>query len=152
MRVSYKWLQEYVDIPVSPEELAERLTFSGVAVENIEYLGKDIEKVVTAKVEKIERHPNADKLVVCSVNCGQAENLQIVTGAPNVAEGQIVALALVGAKLPGGIKIGKSKLRGWNRQGWSVQPRNWAWTQRAFRPTSRKELSFCLREHHWERT
>lgn len=112
MRVSYKWLQEYVDIPVSPEELAERLTFSGVAVENIEYLGKDIEKVVTAKVEKIERHPNADKLVVCSVNCGQAENLQIVTGAPNVAEGQIVALALVGAKLPGGIKIGKSKLRG----------------------------------------
>lgn len=112
MRVSYKWLREYVDVTVSAEELAEKLTFSGVAVENVEHLGEGIEKVVTAKVEKILPHPNADKLVICEINYGSKENLQVVTGAPNVGEGQVIVLALVGAKLPGGFHIKKSKLRG----------------------------------------
>ncbi len=110
MRVSYKWLRDYVDIPVSPEELAERMTMSGVAVENIEYPGKGIENVVTAKIEKIEPHPNADKLVVCRINTG-SEMLQVVTGAPNVREGQVILLALVGGAIPG-MKITRAKLRG----------------------------------------
>ncbi len=110
MRVSYKWLKEYVDIPVSPEELAEKMTMAGVAVENIEYPGKDLDKIVTGRIEKISPHPDADKLVICRINTG-AETLQVVTGAPNVREGQTILLALVGATLPGG-KITKAKLRG----------------------------------------
>ncbi len=110
MRVSYKWLKDYVDIPVSPEELAEKMTMAGVAVENIEYPGRALDKIVTGRIEKILPHPNADKLVVCQINTG-AEKLQVVTGAPNVREGQIILLALVGATLPGG-KITKAKLRG----------------------------------------
>ena len=110
MRVSFNWLKEYVDVPVTPEELAEKMTMSGVAVENIEYPGKGIEKIVTARIEKILPHPNADKLVICQINVG-SETLQVVTGAPNVREGQIIILALVGATLPG-IKITKAKLRG----------------------------------------
>lgn len=112
MRVSFKWLKTLVDIPIGPHELAERMTLSGVAVENIEEPGKGIINVVTARIEKIVRHPDADKLVVCTVDAGQGEMLQIVTGAPNVYEGQVVALALVGATLPGDFKIKKSKLRG----------------------------------------
>lgn len=110
MRVSFKWLKEYVEIPVSPEELAERMTMSGVAVENIEYPGKGLDKIVTGKIEQISPHPDADKLVICRINTG-SEVLQIVTGAPNVREGQVILLALVGATLPGG-KITKAKLRG----------------------------------------
>lgn len=117
MRVSYKWLKELVDVPATPEELAEKMTMSGVAVENIEYLGQGIEKVVTGRLEKIDKHPNADKLVVCQVNAGTAENIQIVTGAPNVREGQVVPVALVGAHLPGGTKIKRSKLRGVESSG-----------------------------------
>ena len=111
MRVSYKWLQDYVDIPVGPEELAEKLTFAGVAVENIEYLGKAFDGVVVGLIEKLEKHPDADKLQICQINVGK-EILQIVTGAPNVAEGQLVPVAVVGANLPGDFKIKKAKLRG----------------------------------------
>ena len=110
MRVSYKWLKEYVDIPVSPEELAEKITMAGVAVENIEYPGRGLDKIVTGRIESISPHPDADKLVVCRINIG-SETLQVVTGAPNVRESQIILLALVGATLPGG-KITKAKLRG----------------------------------------
>lgn len=112
MRVSYKWLQEYVELGnISPEELAEKMTLSGVAVENIEYLGKGIEKVVVGQILTIEKHPDADKLVICQVDVGN-EQLQIVTGANNIQEKDIVPVALVGASLPNGLKIKKSKLRG----------------------------------------
>jgi len=110
MRVSYKWLKEYVDVPVSPEELAERMTMTGVAVENVEYPGKGLDMIVTGRIESISAHPNADKLVVTQINVG-SEVLQVVTGAPNVREGQVILLALVGAALPGG-NITKAKLRG----------------------------------------
>jgi len=110
MRVSFNWLKEYVDVPVTPEELAEKMTMAGVAVENIEYPGKSINKIVTGRIEKILAHPDADKLVVCQINVG-SETLQVVTGAPNVREGQTIILALVGATLPA-IKITKAKLRG----------------------------------------
>ncbi|WP_027365532.1 phenylalanine--tRNA ligase subunit beta [Desulfotruncus alcoholivorax] len=117
MRVSYKWLKEYVQIDVPPRELAERLTLAGVAVEAIEEPGKDISNVYTGKILKIEQHPNADKLVVCRVTTGGDEELQIVTGATNVREGHIIPVAVVGARLTGGLTIKKAKLRGVESRG-----------------------------------
>lgn len=117
MRVSYNWLKEYVDITISPQELADRLTLAGLAVDAVEEVGAEIENVVTGRITKIEKHPNADKLVVCTVDVGQPETLQIVTGATNVREGHIIPVALEGAKLAGGLQIKRSKLRGVESQG-----------------------------------
>ncbi|MCE5286747.1 MAG: phenylalanine--tRNA ligase subunit beta [Pelosinus sp.] len=111
MRASIKWLKEYVDFQEEPEVLAEKLTRAGIPVEGITYLGENIENVVTGKIVGIEPHPNADKLRICKLNTGK-EELIIVTGAANVREGHIVPVALVGAKLPNGMKIKESKLRG----------------------------------------
>lgn len=117
MRVSYNWLKEYVDVPVPPQELADRLTLAGVAVDTVTDLGADIDNVVTGKITKIEKHPNADKLQVCQIDVGQASSLQIITGATNIKEGQVVPVALTGARLAGGLQIKKSKLRGLESQG-----------------------------------
>ncbi|MBM7854783.1 phenylalanyl-tRNA synthetase beta chain [Desulfohalotomaculum tongense] len=117
MRVSYKWLQEYVDVNISPQELADRLTMAGVAVENVHYLGEGITNVVTGQILKIDPHPNADKLVICQVTTGEEDRLQIVTGATNVREGHKIPVAKVGAKLPSGLVIKKAKLRGEVSQG-----------------------------------
>ncbi|MCF8565218.1 phenylalanine--tRNA ligase subunit beta [Alicyclobacillus tolerans] len=112
MRVSYQWLSEYVDLTgISPQELAERLTASGVAVDGIEVRNQGVSGVVVGQVITCEQHPNADRLHVCEVDAGTGELLTIVCGAPNVAAGQKVPTALPGAVLPGG-KIGKAKLRG----------------------------------------
>ncbi|GBG55114.1 phenylalanine--tRNA ligase beta subunit [Sporomusaceae bacterium FL31] len=111
MRASIKWLKDYVDFKESPEILAEMLTMAGVPVEGIEYLGQGIENVVTGKIIEIEKHPNADRLSICKLDIAK-EVLTIVTGATNVEVGQIVPVALVGAKLPSGLKIEQSKLRG----------------------------------------
>lgn len=117
MLVSYHWLSEYVDLSgITPEELAEKLTLSGVAVDIVERRNKGVENVVVGYVTQREKHPDADKLSVCRVDVG-GEELQIVCGAPNVAAGQKVPVALVGAKLPGGVKIKRSKLRGVESQG-----------------------------------
>ncbi|CCO07263.1 phenylalanine--tRNA ligase subunit beta [Desulforamulus hydrothermalis] len=117
MRVSYQWLREYVDVDISPRELAERLTLAGLAVDAVDEPGAGIEKVVTGRILKIEKHPNADKLVVCTVDVGQGEPLQIVTGATNVRAGHVVPVALEGAKLAGGLQIKRSKLRGVESRG-----------------------------------
>lgn len=111
MQASIKWLKEYVDFQQTPEVLAEMLTMAGVAVEGITYLGKGIDKVVTGKIVDIEKHPNASKLSVCKIDVG-SEKLVIVTGATNVRVGQIVPVALVGAKLPKGLEIQPTDLRG----------------------------------------
>lgn len=116
MRISYKWLQDFVDIPVSPEELALQLTSVGLAVEGYIDPGAEIEKVYTGKILRIDSHPNADKLVVCSVDVG-GEVIQIVTGATNVEANHIVPVAVEGARLAGGLKIKKSKLRGVESRG-----------------------------------
>jgi phenylalanyl-tRNA synthetase beta chain len=102
---------------VGPEELAEKLTLTGLSVAGIHYLGKEIEKVVTGKIQKINAHPKADKLVVCLVDTGQETLGQIVTGAPNVKEGQVVSVALEGARLAGGMVIKPAKFRGVVSQG-----------------------------------
>ncbi len=117
MRVSYNWLRDFVDIDVSPSELAERLTLAGLAVEGIESPGEGITKVFTGHISKIERHPNADRLLICQISFGEGEPLIIVTGAPNVQEGQIVPVALEGAALAGGLVIKRAKLRGVESRG-----------------------------------
>ncbi|WP_027626878.1 phenylalanine--tRNA ligase subunit beta [Clostridium lundense] len=112
MKVPVKWLKDYVNIDISAQELGDRLTLSGSKVEEVISSGDDIQNVVTAKIEEIKPHPDAEKLVVCQVNVGKEELIQIVTGANNMKEGDIVPAALHGSTLPGGVKIKKGKLRG----------------------------------------
>lgn len=116
MLVPVKWLKDYVNIDIDTREFADRMTMSGSKVETVEAMGEGIEGVVIGKIEKITPHPNADKLVICKINIG-AEVLQIVTGATNVNEGDYIPVAVDGAKLAGGLKIKKGKLRGEASEG-----------------------------------
>ncbi|MFC0522388.1 phenylalanine--tRNA ligase subunit beta [Pontibacillus salicampi] len=117
MFVSLNWLKQYVDLQgLSPEELAEKITKTGIEVEGVEAFGSYIQQLVVGHVEECEQHPNADKLNVCQVNVGE-EMLQIVCGAPNIAAGQKVAVAKPGAVLPGNFTIKKAKLRGVESNG-----------------------------------
>ena len=111
MLAPYSWLKDYVEIDIKPKELADKMTMSGTKVEKIEYLGKEINKVVVGKILEINKHPNADRLLVTKVDIGK-EVIQIVTGAKNINEGDYIPVALVGSTLPGGLEIKKSKLRG----------------------------------------
>lgn len=112
MLLPIKWLKDYVDIDdIDVKELADKLTLSGSHVESIISLDRGIENVVVGKIEKIEKHQNADKLLICTVNVGK-ENLTIVTGAKNLKEGDYVPVALIGATLPGRMKIEKTNFRG----------------------------------------
>ena len=112
MQVSIKWLKDYVDIDETAEQIADRLTMAGVPVERIVRADEGLEKVITGRIEKITPHPDSDHLLVCQLNIGKDEPLQIVTGASNVREGHIVPVAMVGSVLPDGKKISKGKLRG----------------------------------------
>ncbi len=117
MKLPISWLKDYTDVSVPVKEYCDALTLSGSKVEGYEILGGDIVNVVTAKVLKVEQHPNADKLKVCSVDVGEDAPLQIVTGAPNVFEGAHIVLAKNDSTLPGGVKIKKSALRGVESNG-----------------------------------
>jgi len=117
MKFSEKWLREWVDPPVSTEELVEQLTMAGLEVDSVEPAGAGLESLLVGEVVSVDKHPDADKLRVCSVLAGQDRPLQIVCGAPNVSVGGKYPLAPVGARLPGDIKIKKSKLRGVESQG-----------------------------------
>ena len=112
MQVSTKWLKDYIDIDLTADELAEKFTLAGIPVENVIHAGEGLEKVVTGRIEELKAHPDSDHLLICQMNVGADSLLQIVTGAPNVKEGQIVPVALVGANLPCGKKISKGKMRG----------------------------------------
>lgn len=112
MKITYNWLKDMVDINVSPEELAEKLTGAGMEVEDIVYQNKNLHHVVVGKIIKIEKHPEADRLVVCKVDIGQGVVTQIITAATNVFEGAVVPVSLEGADLVNGIKISKTKMRG----------------------------------------
>lgn len=116
MQVSYNWLKEFVDIDITPQELAERLTLAGVAVDKVTELGQGVEKIITGRIEAVAPHPNADKLVVTSVNTG-GETLQIITAATNVKEGDVIPVAVEGARLASGLVIKKAKLRGVESRG-----------------------------------
>ncbi|HPQ45723.1 MAG TPA: phenylalanine--tRNA ligase subunit beta [Clostridia bacterium] len=111
MKVSYSWIKDYTDIDADIKSFCDEMTMSGSKVEEWKVIGGDISNVVAGKILSIEKHPDADKLVVCKVDVGNGE-IQIVTGATNVSEGDLVPVALHGASLPGGVKIKKGKLRG----------------------------------------
>lgn len=112
MRVSYKWLQQLVNVPWGPEELAQQLTMGGIEVEQISERSAGLSGVVAGRIERLEPHPNADKLQVCQMEVGQPELITIVTGASNVFVGAVVPTALVGAKLPIGMEINHADFRG----------------------------------------
>lgn len=117
MNLPMSWIKDYVDIDCDVNTFCDEMTLSGSKVESIENKGKDITKVVVAKVLEIEKHPDADKLVVVKADIGQNEPIQIVTGATNLFVGAYVPAALDGATLAEGLKIKKSKLRGVESNG-----------------------------------
>ncbi len=127
MNTSLSWIKAYVpDLDVTAQEYTDAMTLSGTKVENYEELDADLDKIVVGQIDKIEKHPDADKLIVCQVNVG-TESIQIVTGAPNVKEGDKVPVVLAGgrvagghepgSRVAGGIKIKKGKLRGIESNG-----------------------------------
>lgn len=111
MLAPYRWIRDYADVRSDAKALADKMVMTGNGVEGIAYLGEDIVNVVVGKIEKIEKHPDADKLLVCAIDVGDGAPLQIVTGAANVFEGAYVPVAKAVATLPGGT-IKKGKLRG----------------------------------------
>lgn len=122
MLVPIEWLKDYTDIQTDTDEFCDRMIMSGSNLETCQHFCEEMENVVVGKIEKIEKHPDADKLVVCRINIGKEEPVQIVTGAPNVFEGALVPVALHNSRIPGplhgqekqegGTKITKGKLRG----------------------------------------
>ena len=112
MKAPLSWLKEYVDIDCTPEQLQEKLFSCGFEVEEMIYVAKHIERIVTCKIEKIERHPNADKLSVTQVDAVVHGKLQIITAATNIFEGAVVPVALDNSTLNNGEKIRNGQLRG----------------------------------------
>ena len=118
MKVSTSWLSEYISLQnVNIEELAEQITRSGIEIDGVENRNKGVTGVVVGYVKTKEKHPDADKLNVVTIDAGLEEDLQIVCGAKNIDVGQKVPVALIGAKLPGDFEIKKAKLRGVLSQG-----------------------------------
>ncbi|MCF0104624.1 MAG: phenylalanine--tRNA ligase subunit beta [Eggerthellaceae bacterium] len=112
MKLSTKWISDYVEVPKDMNEFCDRLDLTGTSVGGVKRLGNNFDKIVTAQVVKKEAHPDSDHLWICQVDVGEDENLNIVCGAQNFEEGDHVVTAKVGAVLPGDFKIKKSKLRG----------------------------------------
>ena len=112
MNISRKWLNEYTPVDVSDHEFDAAMTMSGTKVETTEVLSAEIKNVVVGKVLEIRRHENSDHMWICQVDVGEAEPVQIVTGAQNVKQGDLVPVAKHNSYLPGGIHITKGKLRG----------------------------------------
>ena len=117
MLISNEWLKDYVEVNQSVQDLAERITRTGIEVDDIIDYTKDIKNLVVGHVISKSPHPDADKLNICQVNLGEDEPVKIVCGAPNVDEGQYVIVAKVGGRLPGGVKIKRAKLRGERSEG-----------------------------------
>src|SRR2546427_8091835 len=112
MRVPLSWLADYVDLDLTPEQLADRLTRLGMEVKGIERWGADWQNVVVGELLNVARHPNADRLSLATVTVGGGEPLSIVCGATNIAPGQRVPVALPGAVLPGGRRIERAEKMG----------------------------------------
>ncbi len=116
MKVTLNWLKEYVDLTLAPDQVAKILTMAGLEVEEYHTETRNFSNLVVAQVESVVKHPNADKLSVCTVNTGSTK-LQLVCGAPNVAAGMLAPLALVGATVAGGLKIEARTVRGVPSEG-----------------------------------
>ncbi|GGB92741.1 phenylalanine--tRNA ligase subunit beta [Staphylococcus nepalensis] len=117
MFISKEWLETFVEINQPVNVLAERITRTGIEVDDIIDYTKDIKNLVVGHIQTKAPHPDADKLSLCQVDIGEAEPVQIVCGAPNVDAGQTVIVATVGGRLPGGVKIKRAKLRGERSEG-----------------------------------
>jgi len=111
MRVPLSWLANHVDVDVPPEALADRLTFAGVEIESVDRVGEDLAGIVTARVLEVTGHPNADRLVLVRIDAG-GDDRSVVCGARNFAPGDVVPWAAPGAKLPGGVEVGRREVRG----------------------------------------
>ena len=116
MIVTCNWLREFVDFDFTPEDLAHRITMVGLEVEAMEKLGEGLDSVIVARLNSVEPHPDAERLTLCRVDTGEDE-IQVVCGAKNHRNGDLVALAQVGTVLPGNFKIKKSKIRGCDSVG-----------------------------------
>jgi phenylalanyl-tRNA synthetase beta chain len=116
MKVTLNWLKDYVDIPLTVEELAHRLTMAGLEVDALERLGEGLDSVIVARLAEVRPHPDADRLTLCTVETGSV-TLQVVCGATNHRAGDLVAFAQAGTALPNGLKIKKSKIRGQDSNG-----------------------------------
>lgn len=131
MRVSYEWLKEMVDVPADPQELVAEFVRTGTEVEAVDRMGAEFDHVVTGQVVSKEPHPDSDHMWLCKVSVGEKntdadgnpEPLQIVCGAQNFEQGDKIVVAMIGAELPGGFKIKKSKLRGVESYGMNCSAR-----------------------------
>ncbi len=113
MLVSYKWLQEYLDLSkITPKELGDKMSVTGIEVEGVSYPSEGLKKIVVGEVMECVPHPDSDHLSICQVDIGEAELSQIVCGAPNVKAGIKVIVALPGSRIAGNVKIKKGKMRG----------------------------------------
>ena len=112
MLLSMNWLSDYVDIDVTPKEFSDRMTDTGSKVEGFECLGEAIKNVVVGKILSIEKHPDSDHLQICQIDEGDGQPVQIITGAQNIAVGDLVPVAKDDSYLPGGVHIKAGKLRG----------------------------------------
>ena len=117
MKVSYQWLQEYLDLDVAPQDLAEKIARTSVDINDVYSLSDGLKKIVVGEVVKCENHPDSDHLHVCQVDVGEEEPIQIVCGAPNVQEGKKVIVALHGARIADNQKIKRGKIRGVESNG-----------------------------------
>lgn len=117
MKISLNWLKRYVDIPVAVEELCDRMVMAGFEVEDMEDLSQSMENVVAARILRLQKHPDADKLQLCEMDVGGDAPIQIITGADNVFEGALVPAALHDSRLPNGTRIKRGKLRGLPSEG-----------------------------------
>lgn len=118
MKASIKWLEDFVDLSgLTPAEIAEKLTMAGLEVEDLRDRYAHLDKVVLARLDKVEPMPKSDHLKICQVEAGPCGRFQVVCGAPNAREGLVTALALVGSTLPGGVNIASTKLRGHLSEG-----------------------------------
>src|SRR5512141_305892 len=117
MRFSERWLRTMVDPALDTAALCEKLTMAGLEVEDIEAAAPPFSGVVVGRIDRVDPHPNADRLRVCVVDVGTPERLQIVCGAPNAAAGMKVPCATPGARLPAGLEIAKASVRGVESHG-----------------------------------
>src|SRR5690349_5196860 len=124
LRAPLSWLKEYIDINVPVEELARKLTLAGLEVEHISTVGEEWENIYTGQVARLEQHPNADRLNLATVEYGAGQSITVVTGAPNIAEGQKVVLGLIGSRYidqhvdpPKWSRLKPAKIRGVQTEG-----------------------------------
>lgn len=147
MLVFTDWLKDYTDINVDMDSFCERMVMSGSNIETVLRYGTGIEKVVVGKIISIEKHPNADKLLICMLDIGNKDLLQIVTGAPNVFEGAYVPVILHGGKLPDGTVIKKGKLRGVESNGMLCSARELGYEDKVI-PVAHRDGIWILEEEY----